>query len=198
MRAAKQRNGLTVKFTVGNQSTKTRLVFLGKTFLESSIASHSSHGSNRARSIGGEGTFVSGGGQVAVTNPICSPSIGTNPLSLNPSSTACRARNRNSACSLYGPASSITPSNRTRPSNLVARWERRSVNAQMSCDSAAPFLATPFSICSSSRSEEHTPELQSPDHLVCRLLLEKKKDQGKNKESVAQQNPALVGLYVGY
>src|SRR5258708_31580548 len=27
----------------------------------------------------------------------------------------------------------------------------------------------------SNRSEEHTSELQSPDHLVCRLLLEKKK-----------------------
>src|SRR5258708_10666637 len=30
------------------------------------------------------------------------------------------------------------------------------------------------------RSEEHTSELQSPDHLVCRLLLEK-----KNKRSTA-------------
>src|SRR5258708_30079294 len=29
--------------------------------------------------------------------------------------------------------------------------------------------------CFRSRSEEHTSELQSPDHLVCRLLLEKKK-----------------------
>src|SRR5258708_28173479 len=28
------------------------------------------------------------------------------------------------------------------------------------------------------RSEEHTSELQSPDHLVCRLLLEKKKKNG--------------------
>src|SRR5258708_25352511 len=28
------------------------------------------------------------------------------------------------------------------------------------------------------RSEEHTSELQSPDHLVCRLLLEKKKVRG--------------------
>src|SRR5258708_23698726 len=28
------------------------------------------------------------------------------------------------------------------------------------------------------RSEEHTSELQSPDHLVCRLLLEKKKALG--------------------
>src|SRR5258708_29936135 len=30
-------------------------------------------------------------------------------------------------------------------------------------------------ITSFDRSEEHTSELQSPDHLVCRLLLEKKK-----------------------
>src|SRR5258708_8163759 len=30
-----------------------------------------------------------------------------------------------------------------------------------------------------SRSEEHTSELQSPDHLVCRLLLEKKKKNYK-------------------
>src|SRR5258708_26915457 len=29
--------------------------------------------------------------------------------------------------------------------------------------------------CRQRRSEEHTSELQSPDHLVCRLLLEKKK-----------------------
>src|SRR5258708_22274501 len=29
------------------------------------------------------------------------------------------------------------------------------------------------------RSEEHTSELQSPDHLVCRLLLEKKKKEEK-------------------
>src|SRR5258708_22754868 len=30
------------------------------------------------------------------------------------------------------------------------------------------------------RSEEHTSELQSPDHLVCRLLLEKKKNHPPN------------------
>src|SRR5258708_25978045 len=29
------------------------------------------------------------------------------------------------------------------------------------------------------RSEEHTSELQSPDHLVCRLLLEKKKNKAQ-------------------
>src|SRR5258708_21020666 len=38
-----------------------------------------------------------------------------------------------------------------------------------------------------SRSEEHTSELQSPDHLVCRLLLEKKKTHPK--QSSYAQNP---------
>src|SRR5258708_31844411 len=32
-------------------------------------------------------------------------------------------------------------------------------------------------VCFVGRSEEHTSELQSPDHLVCRLLLEKKKNE---------------------
>src|SRR5258708_35238563 len=35
--------------------------------------------------------------------------------------------------------------------------------------------ALPISIWPQARSEEHTSELQSPDHLVCRLLLQKKK-----------------------
>src|SRR5258708_18916043 len=38
----------------------------------------------------------------------------------------------------------------------------------------ADFRALPFCVRELSRSEEHTSELQSPDHLVCRLLLEKK------------------------
>src|SRR5690348_18113246 len=33
------------------------------------------------------------------------------------------------------------------------------------------------------RSEEHTSELQSPVHLVCRLLLEKKKDKHTKQNS---------------
>src|SRR5258708_23684814 len=32
------------------------------------------------------------------------------------------------------------------------------------------------------RSEEHTSELQSPDHLVCRLLLEKKKTKSEYED----------------
>src|SRR5207244_10397515 len=35
--------------------------------------------------------------------------------------------------------------------------------------------------CWPPRSEEHTSELQSPDHLVCRLLLEKKKKKTTTK-----------------
>src|SRR5258708_20195692 len=37
---------------------------------------------------------------------------------------------------------------------------------------ASPLIALKMDL---TRSEEHTSELQSPDHLVCRLLLEKKK-----------------------
>src|SRR5258708_14642674 len=46
-----------------------------------------------------------------------------------------------------------------------APLERGKFRAQSNCSCAWVF----------SRSEEHTSELQSPDHLVCRLLLEKKK-----------------------
>src|SRR6185436_21188229 len=50
---------------------------------------------------------------------------------------------------------SISSSNRDSPfSPAAAKWARA---------------------CARWRSEEHTSELQSPDHLVCRLLLEKKK-----------------------
>src|SRR5207244_13448716 len=37
-----------------------------------------------------------------------------------------------------------------------------------------------LALCNFQRSEEHTSELQSPDHLVCRLLLEKKKKRRKH------------------
>src|SRR5437879_8769493 len=38
---------------------------------------------------------------------------------------------------------------------------------------------SPYGFAFASRSEEHTSELQSPMYLVCRLLLEKKKDKIK-------------------
>src|SRR5438552_11629733 len=51
------------------------------------------------------------------------------------------------------------------------------------------------------RSEEHTSELQSPDHLVCRLLLEKKKKRNveiKTKNTISRLYPDIrscVGCY---
>src|SRR2546422_4409386 len=42
-------------------------------------------------------------------------------------------------------------------------------------DAWAAFADVPVGTTDSSRSEEHTSELQSRLHLVCRLLLEKKK-----------------------
>src|SRR5258708_20702281 len=52
-----------------------------------------------------------------------------------------------------------------------------------------------FSSCSRRyRSEEHTSELQSPDHLVCRLLLEKKKKAtlGPRHTQRTGYSPALL------
>src|SRR5258708_29118567 len=52
--------------------------------------------------------------------------------------------------------------------------------AEPRLDAAAKFVFASRQRCDAAlafgRSEEHTSELQSPDHLVCRLLLEKKKD----------------------
>src|SRR5258708_26217224 len=48
-----------------------------------------------------------------------------------------------------------------------------------------PLFQIPFFVIP--RSEEHTSELQSPDHLVCRLLLEKKK-------KIRQLSVAIVTL----
>src|SRR5258708_31215975 len=44
------------------------------------------------------------------------------------------------------------------------------------------------------RSEEHTSELQSPDHLVCRLLLEKKK-KSINKIYRSQLLPYSTSIF---
>src|SRR2546429_5835561 len=41
------------------------------------------------------------------------------------------------------------------------------------------------------RSEEHTSELQSRLHLVCRLLLEKKKNNIKNNDSTTEIHQPL-------
>src|SRR5258708_18808973 len=59
----------------------------------------------------------------------------------------------------------------------MSRW-RLTVCAQAW---AAAWFSGAFMGISGQRSEEHTSELQSPDHLVCRLLLEKKKKEYTKK-----------------
>src|SRR5438552_10994651 len=61
---------------------------------------------------------------------------------------------------------SSMPQSRARLSPSCAASSSGSTAARSSPASPRP---------SAPRSEEHTSELQSPDHLVCRLLLEKKK-----------------------
>src|SRR5438552_14271342 len=59
----------------------------------------------------------------------------------------------------------VPPAGRENSSRCSEQSRRKTVT--QSHGTKARALAT-------SRSEEHTSELQSPDHLVCRLLLEKK------------------------
>src|SRR6266581_622963 len=57
-----------------------------------------------------------------------------------------------------------------------------------SCSSNKRSRCAARSRARSSRSEEHTSELQSPVHLVCRLLLEKKKKKKKQTISEKKKN----------
>src|SRR6266487_3427746 len=58
-------------------------------------------------------------------------------------------------------------------------------------------LFTPESSRSRSRSEEHTSELQSPVHLVCRLLLEKK-NSPPSKLTPLQKYPSTFTTMIRY
>src|SRR5438552_10335576 len=74
------------------------------------------------------------------------------------------------------PYTTLFRSRNCRPRSRV--WSRASRNSA-SCTSSI----TRSSRCCEMRSEEHTSELQSPDHLVCRLLLEKKKKKKKQQHT---------------
>src|SRR5207244_7451779 len=71
------------------------------------------------------------------------------------------------ACGLTSPCSPRTP---TTATSCTAGCSSR----QFSTSCGASHLPDTLSRSSARRSEEHTSELQSPDHLVCRLLLENK------------------------
>src|SRR5258708_11666653 len=72
----------------------------------------------------------------------------------------------------------------------LARRAPARVAAALRCAGISVVLA---STQAELRSEEHTSELQSPDHLVCRLLLEKKKT---NKQRATILNSSQNDLYV--
>src|SRR5437870_7612950 len=55
--------------------------------------------------------------------------------------------------------------------NSVANINAAGSNVLIVADSLVKFEGTAFSVEHGSRSEEHTSELQSRGHLVCRLLL---------------------------
>src|SRR5256885_7023366 len=69
------------------------------------------------------------------------------------------------------PVSSVVPRAAPAPTAASRRdWAPRPTRGSATAASETAALATV-------RSEEHTSELQSPCNLVCRLLLEKKKQQ---------------------
>src|SRR5258708_16287990 len=64
-----------------------------------------------------------------------------------------------------------------RSSTATLNMAMRSAAIDLAPRGIACVLVNPGWVKTDMRSEEHTSELQSPDHLVCRLLLEKKKTQ---------------------
>src|SRR5438552_5190100 len=69
------------------------------------------------------------------------------------------------------PYTTLFRSQRRVPENQLQHGDQRG-RGQRQLPGAA---LAPAQAGGQARSEEHTSELQSPDHLVCRLLLEKKK-----------------------
>src|SRR5438876_8147114 len=72
------------------------------------------------------------------------------------------------------PSSSITPSLSSSAMTSVESICRGNRTSQYALTTGAEAC-----FCITPRSEEHTSELQSPVHLVCRLLLEKKKNHAQ-------------------
>src|SRR5258708_40284340 len=74
--------------------------------------------------------------------------------------------------------------NSSQSSTSASRWSISAIGTSSTCG-----IMTPSALRTGAgklRSEEHTSELQSPDHLVCRLLLEKKKKHNKDPYLIAR------------
>src|SRR5258708_459344 len=73
------------------------------------------------------------------------------------------------------PRSTLFPYTTLFRSHIVLAKNEQSFCKMVTRISSGSFAVSSNSTQAPPRSEEHTSELQSPDHLVCRLLLEKKK-----------------------
>src|SRR2546429_7012395 len=76
--------------------------------------------------------------------------------------------------------------------SMLHRWDNRiftPVRVFLGPGTAANFQTSFLDAVREARSEEHTSELQSRLHLVCRLLLEKK---NKHKWCLRQETPTLI------
>src|SRR5260363_271004 len=121
-------------------------------------------------------------------SPAASAHIGTGSMRSRPG-TSMPARR--SLCGSL-PQDSHRAQRRSALTSLAARsrrrWSRLMPGKPPRAPATGPWSAArwhrdlnlPDSSSRRRRSEEHTSELQSPDHLVCRLLLEKKKKKNKH------------------
>src|SRR5690348_18180396 len=85
--------------------------------------------------------------------------------------------NSTSAAVNFSPSDHFTPSRKVTDSLVPSAFHEYSVASR-----GAGAVAR-------ARSEEHTSELQSPVHLVCRLLLEKKKHKHKHSPTLHDLHP---------
>src|SRR5687768_17993382 len=94
------------------------------------------------------------------------------PATLFPYTTLFRSlwRSRSRAAPVRRSSSSTSPTKTPLPPPSRASWKNKD-------ESTAPGTTPASTTCPRPRSEEHTSELQSRLHLVCRLLLEKKKQR---------------------
>src|SRR5690625_5506605 len=82
-------------------------------------------------------------------------------------------------------------------SDGARRTMSRRPSAERRCSSTSgpvrSTATTPSGLIGKERSEEHTSELQSRGHLVCRLLLEKKKRKATRQITVTTKREQQIG-----
>src|SRR5258708_16723348 len=92
-----------------------------------------------------------------------------------------------------GPAGSATARLLAQPGARVLLLDRAQFPRDKPCSEyLSPQSTRVLEQGLSRRSEEHTSELQSPDHLVCRLLLEKKKTTQQSTITLRATRPSTT------